>query len=105
MNINKNSIVRKTHYGLTIYSHILREYLPGETVLSLIGNECKPVKNPFTQTKNKTLNIKCVDWIFIFEDTENMEYKGDLLLFINSIPPLFITSIPVRLKDARASFM
>jgi hypothetical protein len=77
MNFSKKDILRKTHYGLTIYSHILREFQPGETVLSLIGNECKPIKNPFTQSKNKTLKIKCVDWIFIFEDTENIEYKGD----------------------------
>jgi len=28
-----------------------------------------------------------------------------MLLFIKSIPPLFITSIPVSLKEARASFM
>jgi len=77
MNFGKKDILRKTHYGLTIYSHILREFRPGETVLSLIGHFCKPVSNPFTQTKNKTLNIKCVDWVFIFEDTENIEYKGD----------------------------
>jgi hypothetical protein len=77
MNINKNNILRKTHYGLTIYSHILKEYISGKTVLSLIGNECKPVLNPFTQSNNKTLNIKCVDWLFIFEDSENIEYKGD----------------------------
>jgi hypothetical protein len=76
MNFSKKDILRKTHYGLTIYSHILREFRPGETVLSLSGHICKPVCNPFTQSKNKTLNIKCIDWVFMFEDSENPNYKG-----------------------------
>lgn len=77
MNITKKNILDKTHYGLTIYSHILRIYRPGETVLSLSGHICKPVKNPFTQSKNKTLNIQCENWLFMFEDTENKDFKGD----------------------------
>lgn len=77
MNITKENILSKTHYGLTIYSHVLREFHPGETVLSLSGHNCKPVKNPFTQSKNKSLIITCVNWLFVFEDTENTDFKGD----------------------------
>ncbi|MDR2915055.1 MAG: hypothetical protein LBV74_09530, partial [Tannerella sp.] len=40
--ISKESILRKTHYGLTIYSHILRLYYPDEVVLRLVGREAVP---------------------------------------------------------------
>ncbi len=54
--INKEQILSKTHYGLVIYSHILREYYPEQTVLSLSGRTCSPTKNPFNADKS-TLNI------------------------------------------------
>jgi hypothetical protein len=54
--INKEQILSKTHYGLVIYSHILREYYPEQTVLSLSGRTCFPTKNPFNADKS-TLNI------------------------------------------------
>ena len=54
--INKEQILSKTHYGLVIYSHILREYYPEQTVLSLSGRTCFPTKNPFNADKS-TLNV------------------------------------------------
>ena len=54
--INKQQILSKTNYGLLIYSHILQEYYPNQTVLSLSGRTCLPTKNPFNADK-ATLNI------------------------------------------------
>ena len=54
--INKQQILSKTNYGLLIYSHILQEYYPNQTVLSLSGRTCKPTENPFNENK-LTLNV------------------------------------------------
>ena len=53
---SKEAILSKTHYGIGIYTHILRLYYPSETVLSLSGRTCSPTKNPFNADKS-TLNI------------------------------------------------
>lgn len=60
MEITNEVILSKTHYGLTIYSYILQQYYPGETVLTLAGRECSHAKNPFNANKN-TLLVKIVD--------------------------------------------
>ena len=49
-------MLSKTHYGIGIYSHILRLYYPDQTVLYLSGRTCFPTKNPFNTDKS-TLNI------------------------------------------------
>jgi hypothetical protein len=54
--INKQAILSKMHYGIGIYAHILRLYYPDQTVLSLSGRTCSPIKNPFNADK-PTLNI------------------------------------------------
>ncbi len=54
--LSKRAILDKTHYGLNIYSHILRIYYLNETVLALSGRTCLPTKNPFNADKS-TLNI------------------------------------------------
>ncbi|MDX9920299.1 MAG: BT4734/BF3469 family protein [Paludibacter sp.] len=54
--INKQQILSKTNYGLLIYSHILQEYYPNQTVLSLSGRTCAPTQNPFNENKF-TLNV------------------------------------------------
>jgi hypothetical protein len=51
----KEAIRNKTHYGLTIYIHILRLYNPDE-VLHLSGRDCGIYQNPFNANK-KTLHI------------------------------------------------
>ena len=54
--INRENILNKTHYGLTIYSHILRLYYPDEVVLQLTERDCGLCRNPFNANK-KTLHI------------------------------------------------
>ena len=49
-------ILSKTHYGTTIYSHILREYYPDEVVMTITGRDCGLCRNPFNANKN-TLHI------------------------------------------------
>ena len=49
-------MLSKTHYGIGIYAHILSLYYPNQTVLSLSGRTCSPIKNPFNANKS-TLNI------------------------------------------------
>jgi hypothetical protein len=54
--ISKESILRKTHYGLTIYSHILQLYYPDEVVIKLKERDCGLCRNPFNSNK-ETLHI------------------------------------------------
>jgi hypothetical protein len=54
--ISKESILSKTHYGLTIYSHILRLYYPDDVVLHLVERDCGTSRNPFNSDK-ETLHI------------------------------------------------
>jgi hypothetical protein len=54
--ISKESILHKTHYGLGIYAHILRQYYPNEIVLRLVERDCGTSRNPFNSNK-KTLHI------------------------------------------------
>ena len=52
----KETILNKTHYGLDIYSHILRLYYPDDIVLRLVGRDCGLCRNPFNSNK-ETLHI------------------------------------------------
>jgi hypothetical protein len=54
--VNKELILNKTHYGLNIYSHILRLYYPDEIVVRLVGRDCGLCRNPFNANK-ETLHI------------------------------------------------
>jgi hypothetical protein len=74
--LNKEAILKKTHYGLNIYAHILRCYYPEQIVLSISGRTCVPARNPFNGNK-VTLKIKNHDWIFYFEDAELPDFKGN----------------------------
>jgi hypothetical protein len=74
--IKEKDILDKTHYGLNIYSHILRVYYPDEIVLSLSGKECSPSKNPFNDNK-LTLKLINVDWMFLYSDLELPYFKGN----------------------------
>lgn len=78
--IKEKDILDKTHYGLGIYSHILREYYPDETVVRLSGKECDPAKNPFNENK-LTLKFINVDWVFMYSDLEQPEFKGNPFKF------------------------
>ena len=74
--IKEKDILDKTHYGLNIYSHILRVYYPDEMVLHLYGKECSPAKNPFNENK-LTLKLINVDWVFLYSDLELPDFKGN----------------------------
>lgn len=74
--IKEKDILDKTHYGLNIYSHILRVYYPDETVVRLSGKECDPTKNPFNENK-LTLKLINEDWVFMYNDLEQPEFKGN----------------------------
>lgn len=45
--ISRKAILAKTHYGTGIYSHILRQFYPGETVMKISGCDCGIFRNPF----------------------------------------------------------
>ena len=40
-NVSREAILNKTHYGTTIYSHILRKYYPGEIVMKIVDTANK----------------------------------------------------------------
>ncbi|NPD86438.1 VirE protein [Lentimicrobium sp. L6] len=80
MEISRKAILYKTHYGLNIYSHVLRHYYPDETVLSLSGRVCKPAKNPFNENKF-SLMVSVVDNCARHTDTENSIPDGDVFDF------------------------
>lgn len=80
MEISREAILSKTHYGLNIYAHVLRHYYQDETVLSLSGRDCKPAKNPFNADK-PTLMVKVVDGITTHTDTEEAIAQGNVFDF------------------------
>jgi hypothetical protein len=98
MEVNRETILDRTHYGLNIYSHVLRKYYPGEidsgdsstpnknkpkrsqTVLSLAGRGCEPAKNPFNDSK-PTLWIRIIDGCACHIDAERAIENGDAFDF------------------------
>jgi len=80
MTLSRESILDKTHYGLNIYSYVLRQYYKGKTVLSLSGRDCKPTCNPFNEDK-LTLLIKIVDGCAQHKDLEEAIEPGDVFDF------------------------
>src|SRR5690554_4725340 len=79
MEINKEAILNKTHYGLNIYAYVIGQYYP-KTVLSLKGRDCGVTRNPFNGGKT-TLQINIVDNVARHYDTELGEFKGDIFDF------------------------
>ena len=89
MILNKELIRDKTHYGLSIYIHILKRYYP-DTVLRIVGRECGIYRNPFNSNK-ETLHIfiykdritgSALDKEYArHEDTENVIPAGDAFDF------------------------
>ena len=54
--ISRETILSRTHYGSNIYSHILRQFYPDETVMSIVGRDCGICRNPFAGGE-KTLKV------------------------------------------------
>jgi hypothetical protein len=88
--VSKYEILNKTHYGLNIYSHILRLYYPDDVVFTLKGRDCGLCRNPFNSNR-ETLHIfiekenvlgNALDKEFArHEDSENAVPAGDALGF------------------------
>jgi len=88
--VSKEEILSKTHYGLTIYSHILRLYYPDDVVFTLKGRDCGLCRNPFNANR-ETLHIfiekenvlgNALDKEFArHEDSENAIAAGDAFSF------------------------
>lgn len=80
MEIINEAILDKTHNGLNIYAHVLRQYYPGTTVLSLSGRDCQPTKNPYNDNK-PTLKIQIVNNCAEHYDLEGSINKGNAFDF------------------------
>jgi len=80
MEISREAILSKTHYGLKIYAFVLRQYYPESTVLSLKGRDCGITRNPFNGGK-ETLRIHIDGIIATHRDTELETFKGDVFDF------------------------
>jgi hypothetical protein len=88
--ISKQAILSKTHYGLSIYSQILRLHYPDNVVLHLVERDCGLCRNPFNANR-KTLHIfiykenilgNAMDKEFArHEDSENAIPAGDAFDF------------------------
>ncbi|NJX15534.1 BT4734/BF3469 family protein [Tamlana crocina] len=80
MEISREAILNKTHYGLKIYAYVLRQYYPDTTVLSVKGRDCGITRNPFNGGK-ETLRIHIDEVIATHRDTELETFKGDVFDF------------------------
>ncbi|WP_225035676.1 BT4734/BF3469 family protein [Winogradskyella sp. SM1960] len=80
MEISREAILDKTHYGLKIYAYVLRQYYPDTTVLSVKGRDCGITRNPFNGGK-ETLRIHIDGVIATHRDTEIETFKGDVFEF------------------------
>lgn len=80
MKLSKEAILGKTHYGIKIYAYVLRQYYPGNTVLSLSGRVCQPTKNPFNGNA-VSLMVSIVDNVAIHTDANDPNFKGDAFDF------------------------
>lgn len=79
MELNKSNIICKTHYGLNIFTYVLRQFYPN-VVLSLSGRDCGITQNPFNENK-PTLAIKIVNGCAVFFDKQKKDLKGDVFDF------------------------
>jgi hypothetical protein len=80
MALNKETILSRTHYGLQIFSWILRCYDENAT-LSLRGRDCLPVINPLEP--NSTILISINDNLGKYHDLNNPAIAGDVFDFAN----------------------
>lgn len=97
MQPNKENILAKTHFGLNIYTHILRQYDP-EVVLSLAGRECFPIKNPFNNNR-QSLKITIVNNLAHHVDLDNAS-DGDAFSFAAMHYKLDDQALFIKLNEA-----
>lgn len=77
--LNRENLLRRTHYGLKIYAYILAQYKPVQG-LRLEGNSCRPVSNPFTGGKDSLL-ISIIDNLARHTDLQRENFRGDVFDF------------------------
>lgn len=82
MALNKNAVMRNTHYGLDVYALILRKFYKDKVVLKLKGKACELTANPFS-SDSKSLKIELKDGMFCYEDVLHPEFRGDAFDFAN----------------------
>src|SRR5690554_3079848 len=80
MEISRQAILDKTHYGLRIYAYVLRQYYPETTVLSVKGRDCGITRNPFNGGK-ETLRIHIDGVMATHKDVELETFQGDAFDF------------------------
>lgn len=80
MELSRETIIDKTHYGINIYAYVLSECYPGKTVLSLRGRDCGLTQNPFNEDK-ETLSVKIINNLAVHSDAELQDFKGDAFDF------------------------
>lgn len=73
-NSTEEMLLYKTHYGLTIYAYVLRQHFGEATVLSLSGNKCAPIENPFRAGGSLQISLKGKQ--FVYEDLTDPAYSG-----------------------------
>ena len=87
--ITRETILNKTLYGAGIYSHIIRELYPNETVMHISGRDCGTIRNPF-HNGDLTLKIDIVrlqpekklsDELAVHHDLSGTIPDGDALDF------------------------
>lgn len=79
--ITRKTILSKTHYGLKIYSYILRQFYPEQTVLFVSKYACKPTFNPFTLENTRSLFIKVVNHQAVYQDLVDPRFQGTVFDF------------------------
>ena len=80
--INRKNILSKTHYGLRIFTYVLKQYPTTEkSTLSLNGKVCKPVNNPFLKNRTPSLQISIENNISVYKDLQDVIFSGDVFDF------------------------
>ena len=79
--ITRKHILRKTHYGIKVFSYILRKFSPNETLKFVNNISCKPINNPFLPEKHQSLQINIEDNETVYRDLEHTNFKGDVFDF------------------------
>lgn len=80
MVLNEQNILAKTHYGLDIYQHILRQHYPNAKNLKIEGWHCTPASNPFLHNE-ESLHIYWESNVFLFIDTIDKWFYGTPIEF------------------------
>lgn len=84
MVVDRKSILNRTHYGLNIYSYVLRQYYPDEIVLTYPASrgsrDCLPAKNPW-DANERSLLIRIEDGVAKHIDQSCEIPNGDVFEF------------------------